>query len=90
MQNELEYTARFPELLYESLIWDSEEASVQILFSLDEFRWDYVVQCSNQNSKTTIHEWNKEWDHLILRLIINIVLHYYLVFFDQPFCILFP
>ena len=30
MQTELEYTARFPESLYEPLIWDLGEASVQI------------------------------------------------------------
>ena len=40
MQTELEYTAQFPESLYEPLIWDSEEALVQI-FSLDESHWDY-------------------------------------------------
>ena len=40
MQIKLEYTARFPESLYEPLNGDSEEASVQI-FSLDESHWDY-------------------------------------------------
>ena len=29
------------------LIWDSEEASVQI-FSLDESHWDYLIGCNHQ------------------------------------------
>ena len=46
MQTELEYTAILPESLYEPLIWDSEEASVQIL-NLNESRWDYT--CHNRD-----------------------------------------
>ena len=38
MQTELEYTARFPEWLYEPFIWDTKEASVQI-FSLTNRSW---------------------------------------------------
>ena len=44
MHTELEYTAKFPESLDESLIWESEEASVQI-FSIDESSWDFSCMC---------------------------------------------
>ena len=40
MQTKLEFKEKFPESPYDSLIWDLEEASVQI-FSLDESHWDY-------------------------------------------------
>ena len=40
MQTEFKSKAKFLKALYERLIWDSDEASLQI-FSLDESHWDY-------------------------------------------------
>ena len=39
------FRARLPDSLYEPLIRNSEEASVQI-FSLDESHWDYYIPCT--------------------------------------------
>ena len=73
MQTELEYAARFPESLYDPLIWDSEEASVPI-FSLDGSRWDYVnvlghskVLCIIRTSPSASpvlqpRKWLDDWD----------------------------
>ena len=54
MQSVLEYMVRFPESLYEHLICDSEEVSVQI-FSLDKSHWDYTSPTGD------VGNLNKRW-----------------------------